>query len=341
MTRDDIVTFATTATGYEEPDDVAAAQIFIEARDRLIYDFGLWKSSLVLCPLSFNAATNADNAQGLVILPSVIKRVVAMRTTGTPGWGIGNGGYSLRIRGLEYYFRVDYDAFTQSGSPQEFAINGEIWFNARLAAGDSVTCAMPNAGDAAVQIKVQWRDSTGQRTVTTGVSPLVLNPAPGDGFVAVEHVYKSVNTAGALNLTSTGTGAALGSLTAAAGSSPLNVLARIFPVPNASFQLNVCGKARYADLQLNFGTQEPTIANSETALIALLRVDLLRRGGENGEAETALIEALGQNKDGSGGLFQRLKDIELVQEAQNVCIVPEDGYGPEWGIGPYLPPYYC
>ena len=339
------MSFATLATGYAEPDDVSAAQSFVTQRDRLIYDFGLWKSSLVMCPLTVNPGANPDHAQGLLILPSVIKRVVAMRVTASAGWGQA-GGASLRVRGLEYYFRIDYDQFTNTGIPQEFGIQGELWFNARLGAGDSVTCAMPNAGDVGVAIKVQWRDSTGQRTVTTGVgaTPFALAPAPGDGFVAVEHVYKGVSgqsTAGPLNLTSTNTGAPLGSLTTTQGGSPLNVLARIFPVPAQSVPLNVLGKARYADLQLNFSTQEPTVANSESLLLALVRVDLLRRGGENGEAETALIEAMGQNKDGAGGLFQKLKDIELVQEAQNVSITPDDGYGPDWGIGPYLPPYFA
>lgn len=340
MTRDQIVTYVTTATGYAQPDDVAACQQFVTARDRLIYDSALWKSSLVLCPVAVNPG-NADNAAGLVILPPSIKRVVAMRTNALNS--LGQGGFALRVHQLEHWFRIDYDRFSTTGTPWEFSLLPPIWTNIRLAAGAQLVVQLPAPGDANAQFKVVWRDSAGNRTSTisaAGAPTMNVVPAPGDGFVCLERVLKPV-TQGTLIVTDGGANN-YGTLQPADTTSPQCPVARLFDKPQQAITLNVLGKCRYDDSptamttigSLNFGSQEPSVANSETLLIALVRVDMLRRGGENGEAETALIECMGQAKDGHGGLMQALKDIEAIQEAANMRIDPDAGYGPDYGLGP-------
>ena len=336
MTRDQIVTFVTTATGYMQADDVAAAQLFVIARDRQIYDAALWKSSLVMCPIPLSPATNLDQAGGLVIVPSVIKRIVAMRTNGQAA--LGTGGLSMRVKGIEEYFRIDYDRFTEVGYPYEFGILAPIWFNARGIDGNNLIVNAPGPTDANAALECIWRDSTGQRFVTAGnagKNPVVVSPAPGDGFAVIEQVLKAV-TVGPVTVTWAGNQL---SLSPASTRSPACQVARLFPTPNTAQVMNVLGKADYTEL--TFTSQEPAVSNSENLLIAMVRVDMLRRGGENGEAATAIQEIMAPPGPGNpGGLLAQLKAVEAVQEATNVRIIPEDGYGPEWGLGPYIRPYW-
>jgi hypothetical protein len=162
--------------------------------------------------------------------------------------------------------------------------------------------------------------------------PTVTFPAAGRGEILA--VYKTA-TQKAIQLGySPSEGAlssiVLGTIDAEATNSPSFPRLRLFGIPSVAVNLRVLGKAKY--LPLSDDRQEQTLRNSENCLIAFARGDLLRRGGENGAAQLAYQEA--------GVLLQQLKDIEAVQAANNQRIIPDQGYGPEWGIGPYIRPYF-
>jgi hypothetical protein len=100
---------------------------------------------------------------------------------------------------------------------------------------------------------------------------------------------------------------------------------RLFGIPSVATHLRVLAKAKYAPLADD--RQEQTIRNSENCLIAFARGDLLRRGGENGAANLAYQEA--------AALLVQLKDLEAMQAANNQRIIPDSGYGPDYGSGHY------
>lgn len=122
MNRDDIVTYVTTKAQMVQPDDVTACQLFVSKRYELIYNAYLWKDSLTMVNVSVDPVNNPDNANGIVLLPAQIDRVVAVRTQFN----------SVKVHGLEDYYRIDYDAFNAGttnvwGSAAEFAILNPIW----------------------------------------------------------------------------------------------------------------------------------------------------------------------------------------------------------------------
>jgi hypothetical protein len=167
-----------------------------------------------------------------------------------------------------------------------------------------------------------------------GALPAPTAVFPDAARIEILAVYKNATQAplnigysgadGALTLT------VLGSVDPERTVSPGYPRLRLFGIPNVATNLRVLGKGKYQPL--NDDRQEQTVRNSENCLLAFARGDLLRRGGENGAAQLAYQEA--------AALLQQLKDVEAVQAAHNQRIIPDEGYGPEWGLGPYIRPYF-
>lgn len=154
MNRSEIVDFCTKKTQLVQTDDVEFAQLATSRRYELIYNAYLWKDSLVMVQMPFDATTDADNAEGILVLPQMIDRVVAIRSQ----------TQSVRVQELEYYYRIDYDAFSQGttnvyGAAAEFSILSPIWFVWRGYAGLSVLYSDPNTDT--LPILVTWRDVKG------------------------------------------------------------------------------------------------------------------------------------------------------------------------------------
>lgn len=175
MTLIDLVNYICTKCGLLEAEDLAACRTFVSKRYELIYNSALWKDSLAGVDITVDP-TNADNAEGIVLLPEVIDRVVAVRTHCNP----------VQVRGLEDFYRVPYDKFMQKGSPWEFAILSPLWFVWRGFVGLRVII------DAAATkpIKVTWRDETGKRfTQLLNNNSLLNSVAYGDDLIPAGAVY--------------------------------------------------------------------------------------------------------------------------------------------------------
>lgn len=127
MNLQDLTNYVTTKSQLIEPDDVTACQLFLSKRYELIYNSYLWKDALTMVNVPVNPVTNADNAVGIVFLPEQIDRLVAIRTNDS----------SVRIQGLEHFYRIDWDAFCAAGvansgfCPTEMAILSPIWKSVR------------------------------------------------------------------------------------------------------------------------------------------------------------------------------------------------------------------
>lgn len=329
MTRDELVTFVSTSTGYGEPDDIVACQKFLVARDRMIYDSALWKSSLVMCEISVDPVNNLDHAEGIIFVPEIITRPVAVRSTEN----------ALRVTDLGQYFRIDLDQFARTGTPYEFALLNPGFGTLRSYtsfSGQPVNvffALFTDVTGVATPVRIVWRDNFGERHVSdvtaqpfsagvTGATNLYVTDATR---YDIEAVFKPADS-GQLSLlwyddyyVSSYNGTSLPNLASSASRSPNYQRLRLMTKPTVATTLRVLGKSRYESL--NFATQEPFLPNSENVLLAFTRGDMLRRGGENGAANLAFAEGT--------ALLDQLKSIEAVQAANNTRIIPDSGYGPD------------
>ncbi|HTA30713.1 MAG TPA: hypothetical protein VK731_09505 [Candidatus Cybelea sp.] len=119
-----LTNYVCTKSQLVEADDQAACALFLSKRYELIYNAYLWKDSLAISEVLYDPVNNLDNADGILYLPQQVDRVVGLRTC----------DQSVKIAGLEHYFRIDYDAFNKwamYGSPTEFSILPPDWFEVR------------------------------------------------------------------------------------------------------------------------------------------------------------------------------------------------------------------
>ncbi len=193
MNRSDLVSYITTKSGLVEPEDITACQLFLNKRYELIFNSYLWKDTLGAVDITVDPY-NPDNAEGIVLLPEVIDRVVGVRTTRN----------AVRITALEDFYNIDFDQFQQQGVPYQFSILSPVWFVWRGYLGLQIS----SESDANTQFKVTWRDNLGKRYVQNLANGSLLSStapanAPNDtgvilvsgaGDAAVNGVYVGSGT---------------------------------------------------------------------------------------------------------------------------------------------------
>ncbi len=323
MTLDQLADYVCTKSGLTDTAAVTACKTFLSKRYELIYNSYLWKDSLIGVDITVDPTTNDDNAEGVVFIPEVIDRVVAVRTTDR----------SVQVRGLEDYYRIDYDKFAQTGTPYEFALLPPAWFTWRADAGQS---SIYFSGPVDTwNLKLVYTNQNGVRTVTTAD----LDPNEGERItltgtkIVVESVFKKqqdanatipVSDANNITVVSLPDDApvrdASGQLISLATSdtrSPKYQRLRIFNIPDASLTLSVLGKKKF--IPLDFDTEEPEISNLDNCLIAFGMADMLEYGRRVGQAQTF--------KQEGAILLQELAKLETVQAAHNSRFIPENGMG--------------
>lgn len=183
MNLTDLTTYITQQTQMLNASDITSCQMFLSKQYELIYDGYLWKDSLAMVQIPFDPVNNQDNAEGIVLLPTVIDRVVGVRTACN----------AVRIQGLEQYYRIDFDSFCSNGQnsygyPNEFVILSPVWFVWRGNTGLTLIAAQdaPNLQanpPITGQFKVIWRDANGIQYVqllTNGAQ--LLSPVSSTGI---------------------------------------------------------------------------------------------------------------------------------------------------------------
>jgi hypothetical protein len=313
-----LVERACLESGYNDTDDVAAAAKFARHWDEHIWNAALWKDALVACDVAVTPGSNDDHAEGIVFLPEVIDRVVAVRTAAN----------QILVQGQEHHYRMDYDSFTAEGAPVEFHILPPAWFTWHADA-DYIYIRSRTDADAEEIIHVSWVDGLGRKTTQTftiGSHTQLAPETPPTGKVTVLRVAKPTTTApiAVYDPTTILDDQAGNALVLSDDHSPLYQRLRLLPIPTADLTLKVLGKAKCEPLE--FDQQEPALRNCTNALLAYIRGSLKRRGGENGAAQLEFAEA--------NALLEQVKQIEALQAANNQRFLPEAGYGPEHGLGP-------
>ncbi len=315
MTLEELTDYVCTKSGLIEPDDREACELFLSKRYELIYNSYLWKDSLVGVDVTFDPDDD-DNAEGIVLLPEVIGRVVAVRTAD----GDGSYGNSVKIHSLEEFYRIDYDEFSQTGTATKFVIMSPLWFVWRAAGSETgLHIVTPSSADAEVEAKITYRNQAGVRTV--------FNDAMGDFSATgtrleIESFFKP-ETLGATQLAPIGSSTAEASLAATDTRSPSYQRLRLFSIPDVETTLKVLGKKKF--VPLDFDQEEPEIKNLDNCLIAFAMGDMLKRARQFGKAQAELQEG--------ALLLQELAKLEVLQAAHNSRFIPSDGFG-----DPYFSP---
>jgi hypothetical protein len=155
MTLTELVDYICTKSGMNSPEDQASARKFISKRYELIWNGYLWKDCLFGLDVAIDPSSNADHAEGIVLLPESVDRVVAVRTD----------VQSVRVHGIEDYYRVDPDQFLRTGAPTEFSILDPVWFTWR---GFYGLKGAVDSSDVDTLGKLTWKDFNGERHVQSG-----------------------------------------------------------------------------------------------------------------------------------------------------------------------------
>lgn len=124
MTLAELASYVATKTQMVDETDVAAAKTFLSKRYELIYNSYLWKDSLSMLTMTLDPSTDANVANGIVLLPQQIDRVVAMRNNSSP----------MQSQNLEEIYVDNFSTFLNDNSPlnsygmlQRFNILNPVW----------------------------------------------------------------------------------------------------------------------------------------------------------------------------------------------------------------------
>lgn len=323
MNLETLVERACLESGYNDPDDVVAAAKFARHWDEHIWNAALWKDALVAWDVAVTPASNDDHAEGVVFLPEGIDRVVAVRTAAN----------QVVVTGQEHYYRMDYDSFTAQGAPVEFNILPPAWKTFYLlsaitnpTADQRLVIQTVGGSDGAETLRIRFQIADNSIRSMTGTVQEIYAYLYENTNLKTVTVFSLSKPETALPIRVNGENAddIYAQLDADETSSPRYQRLRLFPRPTADLTLKVLGKAKYEPLE--FDQQEPALRNCTNALLAYMRGSLRRRGGENGAAQLEFAEA--------NALLEQVKQIEALQAANNQRFLPEEGYGPEHGLGP-------
>ena len=277
---------------------------FLRQRYELIYNEALWRDSLHVFPFTFtpNAAGVPASWESTFLMPSVVDKVVAIRTAGQEVTAVGQ----------EVLMRGDIDQFTESGQPVEFALGSPCV--ALLPAAYTFHDLQMFGGDVGQAWRAHYIDSTGNRIKVTGVFSAGTSAIAADLVRVVERVTKQGSTTQA-ELTTNATDVSLSVCPAADSSFPQRIPVRLIPGPSAATDLRALVKKKV--VPLSDDGDAPELRNADNALIAFAQGDMWEYGRQIGKARLKYEEA--------GAVMTQLKQLHTWQEQTLVRAAPDVG----------------
>lgn len=117
MNLGNMATFVCGKINQSETEDITACKGFLQRRHEMIWNDQLFKDSLVeytqsLSPSGYTVSSNWLPTLGVLMLPPAIQRVLAVRTDTR----------KLNIQRPEFYYRIDYDSFSKTGTEYEYVL---------------------------------------------------------------------------------------------------------------------------------------------------------------------------------------------------------------------------
>lgn len=308
MTLSEMAEFVTNKVNQTEAEDITACKSFLTQRHKLIWNDQLWKDALVdysqtLSPDDYAVTSNWLPSLGVLLLPPIIQRVIAVR----------NDTRHLNVQRSEIYYRTDYDAFAKTGSAREYVLLSPcVW---QIQAAASLYLFNSNEGDAGTVVSADALDSDG-----VGVTRYDVTMNNSAALIAsttrIDAITKGA-TSESIQLLYSDQSTVLVIVPSTTTSSQKRQRIRFVEIPTAEMTVRVLGKRSVPAFEDD--NDEPAINGSDNLLLSLAEHDMWRRCRQFGFANDLLPEI--------NSLLDQLKKIEVVQQAHNIRIVPEDGYG--------------
>ncbi len=321
MTLAEMASFVCTKVRETDEASVAACKNFIRQRFEMIYNSQLWRESVGMVSLTVDptatdlAGLNAAN--GIVHMPALVDRVLAIRSADR----------EMVPELPEVFFRMDYDAFSQQGTPSTYHILSKavLTFPAarRLYIGSWLDADIGSA------YYLRWTD--GNNVPQNEAGTIVQNTTDalfkahaatfkgGNEFVSatsIEMWTKAVTndqvwlaSSADVNDPNSEIGIRLYALETT--STPVCRI-QLVAKPTVSTALRVLCKKRLVPLTNDNDTL--CLSNADNCVLAFAQADMLERGRQYGKAQ--LI-----NQEGMG-LLESLVKMSTVQEASNRRVIP-------------------
>jgi hypothetical protein len=306
MTLNELAAVICGKLNQTEPDDVALAKTFLKLRFKLIWQSALWKDSLfeytqTLTSQNYVLGNTWIPSVSTLVLPPIFTHVVAVR----------NDRRRLGVESSEHFYRMDFDSFTATGDPTQFRLLSPVvmQFNAAVSILIFATFQDKTA-------TLDYLDDAAGQVVRFGPSALVpalqITTSRLDTFRKQDMQVTFADAAGPifLQLPATSTGLPL-----------RQRLQLIGQVPDGTV-IRVLGKTAPPTFTADDDT--PALTGVENCLIAFGLADMLESIRQFGKATTKQAEAV--------QLLDQLKGEQVLQQAHNKRLIPEYGYGDEFGL---------
>jgi len=316
MTLSEQAAFICEKVSQSEAEDLAACKGFLRRRFEMLWHDQLWKDAVVeyqqtLSSTGYDATATWLPTKQVLLLPHAIARVLAVRT----------GERQLRVQSPQFYYRIDFNAFSQTGAAVE-------WMHQAACAWELDTSRLitisGQEADAGAVVTTRLATDDGEVTTTSWALPQGLGTGPSSVIGRIDAFTKAATSAAVSMADASDTFLAL---SASATSAPRRCRIRLIGTPADGTVLRVLAKANPPAFTND--NDEPALAGVENCLLAFAQADMLQRERQYGKAQ--LCQQEGQ------ALLDQLKREEVVQQAHNQRIIPEDGYGDPydlWGHSP-------
>lgn len=307
MTLSDLASLICVEINQQEPEDISACKTFLQRGFAIIWQAALWKDSLFEYTQTLGAVADyvvTDTwlpTKKVLLLPIEIHQPVAVRTdTG-----------KLNVETSETFYRADWDQFADTGKPRNYRLLSPCAWELDTAMSVDIS-----GGDDDATETTDYLSGDGV-TVTRLTAP--VGTAPIIYAHRINAVTKQVTSS---DLTFGHSGTVFLTLAAADTSAPKRQRIQLFGTVNSGTVIRVLGKVKAPTFTAD--ADEPALTGCEDSLIAFAQARMLRRERQYAKAQGMMQEA--------AGLLAQLKAEQTVQQAYNKRLIPEQGYGDEWGF---------
>lgn len=313
MTLSELANYACDIVERNDDDTLSLAKRIAQRRFKLIWDRALWRESIMQSSISVDPTTNALHALGRVLLPGLIDKVLAVRTS----------DFELPPESVENYFRVSVDEFAASGNVVNFHLMQPVLYDFAtsqsflyLYTGASevptvrVGVHLDNAGASGVEItQVLSGDPSSNPTLT---------PTPsGAKITEVLWAGMDIEAGDAIQILQDDSLTEFARIHAGELEAQRRQRIRLMQMPTKAMTIRVL--AKQLPTNLTGDGDVPQLQGVDECLLAFIQADLLEVDRQYGKRQTKLQEGM--------ALLNGLLTNEMCVQPQAPRVIPEDSFG--------------
>lgn len=303
MNLSDMVDFVCTKVNQTEDEDKAICRDFLERRYEMIWNDQTWKDSLIeytqtVTSTGYNVQTSTwlPTAQ-VLLLPKAFALPLAAR--------LDSG--KMDVVSPEVFYRVDFDAFNGKGRTTQFRLLSPcVW------QWDSTRSIQISSTAASINAIVDVLSS--DLVTVTRTSYALQGLSATFSTTRIDSVTKDLT--GNLRIAEATTGTVV-SVASGDSEAPKRQRIQFFGTMPENAVIRVLGKSAVPTFTED--NDKPAISGVENCLLAFAQADMLQRERQYQKADLIAQEG--------NALLEQLKRTQVVQQAHNKQIIPDDGYG--------------